>query len=64
MPVLSEFIGLIAERSGVKKANLVEQDILLHRILREVYSFPRFKENYLFKGGSRIFVRVCDLQPL
>jgi len=52
MPDLSEFIAFVAERSGVKKAKLVEQDILIHRILKEIYSSPRFLENYLFKGGS------------
>ena len=52
MPDLSEFISFVAEKSGVEKANLIESDILMHRILKLIYSSPHFMENYLFKGGS------------
>jgi len=52
MPDLSEFIAFVAERSGVKKTRLVEEDIFLHRILKELHTSPRFAESYLFKGGS------------
>jgi len=49
---LSEFITFVAEKSGVKKTKLVEQDILIHRILQEIYASPHLSANYLFKGGS------------
>ena len=49
---LSEFTAFVAEKSGVEKTDLIEKDVILHRILRELYSSPRFMENYLFKGGS------------
>jgi predicted nucleotidyltransferase component of viral defense system len=52
MPDLSEFISFVSEKSGVKKANLIESDILIHRILKEIYSSAPFMEQYLFKGGS------------
>ncbi len=52
MPDLSEFISFVSEKSGVKKANLIESDILIHRILKEIYSSSPFMEQYLFKGGS------------
>jgi predicted nucleotidyltransferase component of viral defense system len=52
MPELSEFVAFVAAKSGIKKANLVEQEILIHRILREIHFSPHFTENYLFKGGS------------
>jgi predicted nucleotidyltransferase component of viral defense system len=52
MPDLSEFISFVAEKSGVKKTNLIESDILIHRILKEIYSTSPFMEEYLFKGGS------------
>jgi len=52
MPDLSEFVSFVAGKSGVEKANLTEKDILLHRILKEIYTSPHFMENYLFKGGS------------
>lgn len=50
MPDLSEFISFVAEKSGVKKATLIESDILMHRILKEIYSASHFMDNYLFKG--------------
>jgi len=52
MPDLSEFICFIAEKSGVEKENLIESDILIHRIMKGLYSSSPFMENYLFKGGS------------
>lgn len=52
MPDLSEFITFVSEKSGVTKAKLIEQDIIIHRILKELHSYSGFTENYLFKGGS------------
>jgi len=52
MPELSEFVAFVARKSGVEKTKLVEQEILVHRVLKEIYSSPCFIENYLFKGGS------------
>lgn len=51
MPDLSEFVNFVAENSGIKKPLLVEKDILIHRILREI-SLSDIGNNYLFKGGS------------
>ncbi len=50
MPDLSEFVAFICERSGVRKPSLVEKDVLIHRILREIST--AFGDAYLFKGGS------------
>ncbi len=50
MPDLSEFVAFIAEKSGIRKPSLIEKDILIHRILREINS--AFGDAYLFKGGS------------
>jgi len=52
MPDLSEFIAFVAEKSGIKKPDLIEKDLVIHRILKEMFSSPHFSENYLFKGGS------------
>ncbi len=38
MPELSEFINFIAEKSGIKDLDLIEKDIILHRILKEINS--------------------------
>lgn len=52
MPDLSEFIAFVAEKSGIKRPSLIEKDLIIHRILRDIYSSRHFAENYLFKGGS------------
>ena len=52
MPGLSEFIAFVAEKSGVKKPSLIEKDLTIHRILKDIYSSSHLAENYLFKGGS------------
>jgi len=52
MPSLSEFITFVAEKSDIKKPNLIEKDLIIHTILRRIYSTSPFAENYLFKGGS------------
>src|SRR3972149_5431601 len=52
MPDSSEFVAFVARRSGVDKPVLVEQDILIHRILFTLNGSPGFKGRYLFKGGG------------
>jgi predicted nucleotidyltransferase component of viral defense system len=52
MPNLYEFITFVAEKSGINKPDLVEKDLIIHRILKQLLSSPHFAENYLFKGGS------------
>lgn len=51
MPDLSEFASFVAEKSKVKSFELVEKDVILHKILKDVYS-SELGKNYLFKGGS------------
>ena len=36
MPDLSEFVAFICEKSGMRKPSLIEKDVLIHRILREI----------------------------
>ncbi len=52
MPDLSEFVSFIAEKSEIGKEGLIEKDVILHRILKEIYSNSYFSRNYLFKGGT------------
>jgi len=52
MPDSSEFVAFVAERSGVGKPRLVEQDVLIHGLLRLMVESPGFAGKYLFKGGS------------
>lgn len=52
MPDSSEFITFVAEKSGIRKPSLIEKDLMLHRILKDICGSRHFAENYLFKGGS------------
>ncbi len=52
MPDLSEFVEFISNKSGMGKTELVDQEILIHRMLRELTANPVFNGKYLFKGGS------------
>ena len=51
MPELSEFVEFVIAKSGIRKPSLVEKDILIHGILREIV-LSDLGEKYLFKGGS------------
>ena len=42
MPDLPEFVGFVAEKSGVSKPALLEQDILIHRLLKALCDSPGF----------------------
>ena len=46
------FIDEISRINGIPRRNLVEKDLLLHRLLRYLSLHPEFNENYLFKGGT------------
>ncbi|ALM76274.1 nucleotidyl transferase AbiEii/AbiGii toxin family protein [Thermococcus barophilus] len=47
-----EFASFISKKTGIKSLELVERDILLHAILKRLYSDEHFIANYLFKGGT------------
>ena len=38
MADLSEFVSFVAEKSKVKNLRLIEKDIILHKILSEIYA--------------------------
>ena len=46
------FIDEISRTNGIPRRDLVEKDLLLHRLLRHLSLHPEFNENYLFKGGT------------
>ncbi len=50
MPDLSEFVEFIAEKTGIENRSLIERDVIIHRILKEISE--NFGRNYIFKGGS------------
>ena len=45
MPDLSEFVEFVAAKSGIAKPVLVDQDILIHGLLKEFYGSPGFTAN-------------------
>ena len=49
---LSEFVAFVAQKSGIAKHSLIEKDLTIHKILKELCDSRYFAENYLFKGGS------------
>jgi predicted nucleotidyltransferase component of viral defense system len=51
MPSLSEFVSFVSKKSGIKSLELIDKDIGLHKILKEISS-SNIGQNYLFKGGS------------
>jgi predicted nucleotidyltransferase component of viral defense system len=51
MPELSEFVEFVIAKSGIRKPSLVEKDILIHRVLREIV-LSDLGNKCLFKGGS------------
>ncbi len=50
MPELSEFIGFVSEKSGIKKSALIEKEVTIHRMLKELSSKTAGK--YVLKGGT------------
>ena len=46
------FIDEISRIHGIQRRELVEKDLLLHRLLHHLSLYPEFSEHYLFKGGT------------
>ncbi len=51
---LSEFSQFVAGKTGLKKPLLIERDVLPHLLLHRLTENADFRENYVFKGGSRL----------
>ena len=45
-------IDFVASKTRVKNKELIEKDLILHRLLLELSSIPEFADNYVFKGGT------------
>ncbi|MFH2112490.1 MAG: nucleotidyl transferase AbiEii/AbiGii toxin family protein [Candidatus Bathyarchaeota archaeon] len=46
------FVNEVSKRTGVKRADLIEKDLLLHQILADLSSDLFFSDSFLFKGGT------------
>lgn len=50
--VSKEFISYIANKTGIKRKELIEKDILLQYLLKELQKDSYFRNNFVFKGGT------------
>lgn len=52
--IRKEIIDLIASRTLISHRDLIEKDLILHRLLLNLSSNEHFSRNYAFKGGTCI----------
>ena len=50
--IKEKLIRHLIEKTGVQKSNLIEKDIILHRLLFELLLDKKFDSEYVFKGGT------------
>jgi predicted nucleotidyltransferase component of viral defense system len=50
--IKKEIIDLVVSRTKITKRELIEKDLILHRLLTELEENLQFKEDYVFKGGT------------
>ena len=47
-----DFVNEVARTQNVKRANLIEKDLILHQVLIDLSKSKFFKDNFAFKGGT------------
>jgi len=47
-----DFVNEVARTQRVKRADLIEKDLILHQILSDLSENKFFKESFVFKGGT------------
>jgi len=47
-----EFIGYISTKTKIKQKELIEKDLILQYLLKELQSNKYFSKNFVFKGGT------------
>ncbi|HDM75987.1 MAG TPA: nucleotidyl transferase AbiEii/AbiGii toxin family protein [Deltaproteobacteria bacterium] len=52
MKIGKDIINYLANKTGIKQKELIEKDILLQLLLKELTGDEHFKTNYVFKGGT------------
>ena len=50
--IRKEIIDYLAEKTNVKQRELIEKDVILHRLLFELLLNRKFDSEYAFKGGT------------
>jgi predicted nucleotidyltransferase component of viral defense system len=46
------FISDVSRKTGIRRTDMIEKDLLLHQILKGLSSDPFFSGSFLFKGGT------------
>jgi hypothetical protein len=52
MEITKDLLDYLAEKTGVAQKDLLEKDMRLHLLLKELCSDEYFREEYAFKGGT------------
>ncbi|MFH0862822.1 MAG: nucleotidyl transferase AbiEii/AbiGii toxin family protein [Candidatus Altiarchaeota archaeon] len=52
MRITAGLLDYAAGKTGIKQAELLEKDMLLHLLLRELTADEHFRTHYVFKGGT------------
>jgi predicted nucleotidyltransferase component of viral defense system len=47
-----DFVNEVARRQKVKRADLIEKDLILHQVLLDLSKNKFFRDNFAFKGGT------------
>ena len=47
-----DFVNEVARVQRVKRADLIEKDLILHQMLFDLSKNPFFRDNFAFKGGT------------
>ena len=55
-----EIIDVIASRTNISHRDLIEKDLILHRLLLELSSNDHFSKSYAFKGGTCLMKCYLD----
>lgn len=52
MKITADLLAYAGRKTEIKQAELLEKDMLLHLLLKELTADQHFRENYVFKGGT------------
>lgn len=50
--MISDFVDMVSKTEVILRKDMIEKDILLHRILLDLSKEKFFSDNFLFKGGT------------
>ncbi len=50
--ISKEFVDYISVKTGIERRDLIEKDLILQYLLKELQSNMEFKKNFVFKGGT------------